>query len=48
MIQVGKEVNIYEQKSHLTHRASEMSDENAYVWLLLSENEGRDEDTQET
>lgn len=46
MMQVGKEVNISEQQCYITHCALEMSDENAYIWLLLSENEAYDEDMQ--
>ena len=46
MRQVGKEVNISEQQCYITHCALEMSDEDAYIWLLLSENEAYDEDMQ--
>lgn len=32
--------------NNLTHCALEMSDEHVYIWLLLSENKGSDEDMQ--
>lgn len=38
MMQVSKEVNISEQQCYLTYHVLEISDENIYIRLLLSEN----------